>query len=260
MTKGTRQAGKAAARKPGPAAAKDGLRDDSGAWAAGLRSDAHAALLGRIVGMMPQVEAVASDLAARLLGRGDLAARTILRGLADDAARLDLLDLLARRGAGADERTAAVARYAAARKRWQSYVGGLWYTHDSGRAFLAPPDTAGSAAFRVAREVKPAELAAEAKRLIELSETLARLAERPAAVAAELAGATPAGIGPAATAGGGGAAQAERPAARAGGRGGGRRRPSARWSRPPLRPCRRQRNRRLRGSGLQKRAPPPSRL
>jgi hypothetical protein len=179
MTASTKNGAKAGARKRGPAVAKGGLRDDTGAWRAELGSEAHAAQLGRIVGMMPQVEALAIDLAARLLGRRDLPARTIYRGLADEAARLELLAVLARRGPGADERVAAVARYAAARKRWQAYVTGLWYTHDSGRAFLAPPDIA-DAAFRVAREVKTTELAGVVKQLGELSETLTRLSQRPA--------------------------------------------------------------------------------
>ena len=179
MTKGTKRESKPGARKPGPAAAGEGLHDDTGAWRGGIASEAHAALLGRIVGMMPQAEAAAIDLAARLLARSDLAARTLYRGLADEAARLDLLAALARRGSGAEARVAAVTRYAAARKRWHAYVSGLWYSHDSGHAFLAPPDTAESAAFRVAREVRTNELAAAVKELGELCETLEGLAQRP---------------------------------------------------------------------------------
>ena len=155
MTAKPKQTTKAAARRPRPVAA---LRDDTGAWTAGLRSEAHALLLGQIVGLMPQVEAAARERRAADARRGSVAGRPV----------------------------AAMARYEAARKRWQAYIAGLWYTHDSGRAFLAPPDTA-EAAFRVAREVKTIELATVVKQLDGLAAALAR---RPAPTKARAKAAT----------------------------------------------------------------------
>lgn len=156
-----------------------GKRDMSGAWSAGLWNDAHAALLGKIAGSMPQVEELMTDLTARLLGDQGAAGRAVFRGLAGDEPRLRVLRLLlehgtANIGKGADF-DAAIAGYAAVRRRWRAYVHGLWYTHENGRTFLAAPGGAEAASFLVAREVKTAELEAELARLAGLNATLLRL-------------------------------------------------------------------------------------
>jgi len=162
-----------------PAASAKALRDGSGAWSAGLWNDAHAALLGKIAGTMPQVEDLMSDLTVRLLGDQGVAGRAVFRGLAGDEQRLRVLRALLEHGManvakGADFDT-AIARYAAARRRWRAYIHGLWYTHESGRTFLAAPGGAEAASFLVAREVKTAELDMELAKLADLNATLLRL-------------------------------------------------------------------------------------
>ncbi|HET7715760.1 MAG TPA: hypothetical protein VFK86_09045 [Bauldia sp.] len=154
-------------------------RNVSGAWQAGLWNDHHAALLGKIAAAMPQVEELATDLAAQLLGEPALPGRTIFRGLAGEATRLKVLRaLLDGAGAGGRRRAidAAVSDYAAARRKWRSLLHGLWYTHENGRTFLAAPSGDEAASFLVAREVKTTELEAELARLTALTEALLGLA------------------------------------------------------------------------------------
>lgn len=176
-----------------PAAA---IKDDSGAWSAGLWNEAHAALLGRIAGSMPQVEDLMADLTARLLGDPAMPGRAVFRGLASDGERVRVLRALLEdtpgniaKGADFD---AAIAGYAAARRRWRTYVHGLWYTHENGRTFLAAPGRADAATFLVAREVRTAELTAELARLTELGAALVRLTRPEAAERASAA--TPGGV------------------------------------------------------------------
>ena len=153
----------------------DGARNLSGAYSTGLWNDAHAALLGKIVGSMPQVEELMIDMTALLLGDAGMPARPIFRGIAGDEARVNVLRALLERGETNTKKgpafDAAIAGYAGARRRWRAYIQGLWYTHENGRTFLAAP-TGTAASFLVAREVKTAELEAELDRLNELTETL----------------------------------------------------------------------------------------
>lgn len=165
-----------------PAAA---IRDGSGAWSAGLWNEAHAALLGRIAGSMPQVEDLMADLTARLLGDPAMPGRTVFRGLASDGERVRVLRALLEQApaniAKGAEFDAAIAGYAGARRRWRAYLHGLWYTHENGRTFLAAPGGTDAATFLVAREVKTAELKAELARLTELGAALVRLTRPEAA-------------------------------------------------------------------------------
>lgn len=169
--------------RAGPAPGKDAIRDGSGAWSAGLWNDAHAAILGRIAGSMPQIDELMGDLTARLLGDAGMAGRTVFRGLANDEQRLKVLRALLEEAPGnigeGDEFDAAMAAYAGARRRWRAFIHGLWYTHENGRTFLAAPGAADAATFLVAREVKTAELEAELGRVTALGTTLARLARAP---------------------------------------------------------------------------------
>ena len=161
------------------------IKDGTGAWSAGLWSDAQAVLLGRIAGLMPQVDEMMADLTARLLGDAVLPGRTIFRGLSGDEQRVKVLRALIAHGpadAGAIGIDEAIAGYAGARRRWRAYLHGLWYTHENGRTFLAAPGGADAATFLVAREVKTVELEAELARLTELGATLPRLL-RPRATA-----------------------------------------------------------------------------
>ena len=139
-------------------------RNLSGAYSTGLWNDAHAALLGKIAGSMPQVEELMIDLTALLLGDAAMPARPIFRGLAGDEARVNVLRALLERGEANTKKgpafDAAIAGYAGARRRWRAYIQGLWYTHENGRTFLAAP-SGDAASFLVAREVKMAELEAE---------------------------------------------------------------------------------------------------
>jgi hypothetical protein len=166
-------------RRAAPAASAKALRDGSGAWSAGLWSETHAALVGRIVGAMPQVEELMADLTARLLGDQGAAGRAVFRGLAGDEQRLRVLRALLEQGtanvAKGGDYDAAIACYAAERRRWRAYVHGLWYTHENGRTFLAAPGGAEAASFLVAREVKTAELDMELARLNDLNAALLRL-------------------------------------------------------------------------------------
>lgn len=160
---------------PAKAGRPEGPRNLSGAYSAGLWNDSHAALLGKIAGSMPQVEELMIDLTALLLGDPAMPARSIFRGIAGDEARVKVLRALLERAETNTRRgpkfDAAIAGYAAARRRWRAYVHGLWYTHANGRTFLAAP-TGDAASFLVAREVKTAELEAELDRLEELTGTL----------------------------------------------------------------------------------------
>jgi hypothetical protein len=159
-----------------PAAA---IKDGTGAWSAGLWSETHAALLGRIAGLMPQVDELMADLTARLLGDAALPGRTIFRGLAGDEQRMKVLRALLGQAPGNANRAdieAAIAGYQGARRRWRAYLHGLWYTHENGRTFLAAPGGADAATFLVAREVKATELEAELARLTALGAALPRLA------------------------------------------------------------------------------------
>jgi len=150
-------------------------RNLSGAYSTGLWNDAHAALLGKIAGSMPQVEELMIDLTALLLGDAAMPARPIFRGLAGDEARVNVLRALLERGEANTKKgpafDAAIAGYAGARRRWRAYIQGLWYTHENGRTFLAAP-SGDAASFLVAREVKTAELEAELDRVSELTEVL----------------------------------------------------------------------------------------
>ena len=165
---------------PRPSAAT--IRDGSGEWSAGLWNEAHAALLGRIAGLMPQVDELMGDLTGRLIGDASLPGRTILRGLASDAQRVRVLRALVEEGresvANAGHIESAVAGYAAARRRWRAYIHGLWYTHENGRTFLAAPRGIDAATFLVAREVKIAELEGELAKLSALGAVLPRLQGR----------------------------------------------------------------------------------
>ena len=194
LTKRKPAAGKAGRRgngAAGPAAVpRCAITDGSGAWSAGLWSEAHAALLGRIAGLMPQVDELMADLTARLLGDAALPGRTIFRGLAGDAQRVTVLRALLGQAPGsakADDIEAAIAGYQGARRRWRAYLHGLWYTHENGRTFLAAPGGADAATFLVAREVKTAELEAELARLTALGATLPRLARAQTAGRAPVA-------------------------------------------------------------------------
>ena len=134
----------------------------------------------RSLASMPQVEELMIDLTALLLGDPAMPARPIFRGLAGEAARVNVLRALLERGPVNTRKgpafDAAIAGYAAARRRWRAYIHGLWYTHENGRTFLAAP-TGDAASFLVAREVKTAELEAELDRLNELTETLLKLVQ-----------------------------------------------------------------------------------
>lgn len=163
-----------------PAVSDAAIRDGTGAWSAGLWNDAHAVLVGRMAGLMPQIDELMGDLTARLLGDAGGPGRTIFRGLAGDAQRMQVLHALRAdgpRGGKGEEIGAALARYAAARRRWRACVNGLWYTHDNGRTFLAAPGGVDAATFLVAREVKTVDLEADLARLTELGATLPRLAQ-----------------------------------------------------------------------------------
>jgi hypothetical protein len=173
-----------AGRRRDDARPPSAIKDGSGAWSAGLWSESQAALLGRIAGLMPQVDDLMADLTARLLGDAGLPGRTIFCGLAGDAERVAVLRGLLGKVPGNAERDdieTAIDRYHGARRRWRAYLHGLWYTHENGRTFLAAPGGSGAATFLVAREVKAAELEAELARLSALGTTLPGLAsaQRP---------------------------------------------------------------------------------
>jgi len=168
-TRGKRGPGKDGSPPPGAP-----IGDGSGAWSAGLRDDGQAALVGTILAAMPHVDELMADLVAERLAPD---ARAVLAALErDEAARLALLRSIPDRDDGFSE---ALARYAALRRLGRAYGGGLWYTHRSGRTYLAAPDAGGAATFRVAREVKPADLRRALGRLDELARSLAGLAGLP---------------------------------------------------------------------------------
>lgn len=161
-------------RKGGAASGAAPLADGSGEWSAGLRHDGQAALVGAILAAMPHLDELIADLVADRLG-GD--ARPVLAALdEDDAARMALLENLP---GGNAALAAAIADYATTRRLWRAYGGGLWYTHRSGRTYLAAPET-GGAAFRVAREVKPADLLRAREQADRLAASLAALVDAPA--------------------------------------------------------------------------------
>lgn len=167
-------------------------RNLSGAYAAGLWSEAQAALLGRIAGAMPQVEELAAELAEVLLG-GAAPAGQMFRALPDDERIAALRSLAAAAGSGskrAAEIDAAIAGYAAARRRWGTLRDGLWYTHEGGRTFLAAP-ARDAASFLVAREVKVADLEADLARVTALTGRLLRLTRPNVAMRRPAAGAAP---------------------------------------------------------------------
>jgi hypothetical protein len=185
LTKRTPRAAKSARLGDGGATAPHvSIRDGTGAWSAGLWNEAHAALVGRIAGLMPQVDELMGDLTARLLGDGALPGPTIFRGLAGEDERMTVLRALAARRSGSARGNLddAIAGYGAARRRWRAYLRGLWYTHENGRTFLAAPG-GDAATFLVAREVRAAELEAQLARLSELGATLPRLVPPQAALA-----------------------------------------------------------------------------
>jgi hypothetical protein len=146
------------------------IRDDTGKWSAGLANEAQAARLGRIAGLMPQIDQLAADLAGRMRGGAGTGYNTTFHA-AGDVQRLAML----REAAAAPGLDSAIADYAAARVGWRAYVHGLWYTHENGRTFLAAPDGGDAATFLVAREVKPAELVAALARLDALGRALPKL-------------------------------------------------------------------------------------
>ena len=157
---------------------KDGatapIGDGSGEWSAGLRHDGQAALVGTILAAMPHLDELVADLLADRLGAD---VRLVLAALErDDDARMALLRSLP---GGEAALAGAVEDYAAARGLWRAYGGGLWYTHRSGRTYLAAPET-GGAAFRVAREVKPADLRRARAQVDRLAASLAALVDAPA--------------------------------------------------------------------------------
>ena len=183
LTKRKPGAGKAGRLRDDPRP-PSAIKDGSGAWSAGLWNETHAALLGRIAGLMPQVDELMADLTARLLGDACASGRTIFRGLAGEAQRVAVLRALLGPAPGnlnRDEIDAAIAGYQGARRRWRAYLHGLWYTHEIGRTFLAAPGVADAATFLVAREVKTTELEAELERLTALGATLPRLVGTKAA-------------------------------------------------------------------------------
>ncbi|MBN9022288.1 MAG: hypothetical protein J0H08_09380, partial [Rhizobiales bacterium] len=170
----TKKVGDGGARRAPPEPGAP-IRDGSGDWSAGLRHDGQAALVGSIVAAIPHLDELVADIAALRLGP---AARTVLAALdGDDTARLALLRSLP----GIDDAlSAAIEDYAAARRLCRSYARGLWYTHRSARTYLAAPDAEG-AAFRVAREVKRADLENAVQLVDRLAVTLAALRDAPVA-------------------------------------------------------------------------------
>ncbi len=166
----------AAVAKPEPEPAKRNL---SGSYAAGLWNDAHAALVGKIAAALPEIEELMVDLTALLLGDPAMPGRQIFRGLATDEGRVRALKALLERasvnaGKG-PEFDEVIDAYAAARKRRNAYVMGLWYTHRNGRTFLAEPTTDHAYSFVVAREVKTEELQADLAAVTALTEKLLRI-------------------------------------------------------------------------------------
>jgi hypothetical protein len=162
---GRGKGGGAVPEPPGDGALRDGARD----WAPGVQDDALAALVGRVLAAMPQAEALIVALLAPRLGVA--AARLALDDTGDPRARRDLLRAVAGGRRTAPLSDESLSDFGASREACRLYGRGLWYTHRSGRVFIAPPATGGG--HLAARAVRPADVEAALARLANLIDRLA---------------------------------------------------------------------------------------
>lgn len=145
----------------------------NGHYASGLWNDELAALVGRIATMLPQIEETMIDFLGLLLGGNHMPSRQIFRAIIGEEIRIKVLrSLLEHASINKDkgqEFDEVIDLFASVKNKRNTLVHGLWYTHESGRAFIAEPTTEHSFAFFDTREVRKAELLEDLKRMGDLN-------------------------------------------------------------------------------------------
>lgn len=118
-------------------------------------------LIGQIVTYLPQVEEQMVQFMGLLIGDRSTPARQIFHSLRSEEAQITiiraLLEQAPRNKNKGQEYDDVIDLFASVKSRRNTYVHGLWWTHDSGRAFLqeATPD---ELSFLNKREVKKGEI------------------------------------------------------------------------------------------------------
>jgi hypothetical protein len=146
-------------------------------WTEGIHNARFAELVGQIITSLPLIEEKMIRFLSRLLGypgTGDDPARQIFRTIESQRARINLMQALLQNAhinhSKPAKFDAVVALFKSVKDRRDDLAHGLWYTHESGRVFLAKASNdMGLLLPSMRREVSINELNCDVERMRELT-------------------------------------------------------------------------------------------
>jgi hypothetical protein len=143
-----------------------------GRYASALNAIAFSTALGQLLPYWTHLEEKMIEIMRQLLGgTQSLPARQIFRAIGNNHGRIKVLRaLLEKAQINVDKDTRfdeIIKEFSALNEKRNEYVHGLWYTHESGRVFIAEP-TPDETAFFDKREIKIEELEETIERMSKL--------------------------------------------------------------------------------------------
>jgi len=116
-----------------------------GDWHNGILNPAHARLVGQIMTILPHIEERMIAVLARLLGHPGTdngPARQVFRSIQSEHARIRMMQALLKNGFINREKPQifdeVIRGFEIVKDKRNTYAHGLWFTHESGKVYLAP--------------------------------------------------------------------------------------------------------------------------
>ncbi|MCJ2073971.1 hypothetical protein MKK75_35155 [Methylobacterium sp. J-030] len=119
-----------------------------GRFESGLANDDFVLAIGRIVTFFPLLERSMSEVMSELIGGYDAPVRQIFYSITNQQARIDVMRSLLEEAQVNQSRGATwdfiIDDFASVSKSRSDYADGIWWTHETGRIFLEPPNPSSS--------------------------------------------------------------------------------------------------------------------
>ena len=132
-----------------------------GRFDSGLANDDFLLAIGRIVTFFPLLERSMSEIMSELIGGYDAPVRQIFYSITKQHDRIDIMRSLLEEAQVNQNRDATwdfiIDDFATISTSRNDYADGIWWTHETGRIFLEPPNPSSRGAFNK-REVNLNEL------------------------------------------------------------------------------------------------------
>lgn len=146
-----------------------------GRFESGLANDDFVLAIGRIVTFFPLLERSMSEIMSELIGGTDAPVRQIFYSITNQQARIDVMRSLLEEAQANQSRDSTwdfiIDDFASISESRSDYTHGIWWTHETGRIFLEPPNPSPSRAFGK-REVRLNELNTVIDRMNDLASRL----------------------------------------------------------------------------------------